>query len=376
MRREMQVALICAGVALVIGVFAVRTAAGTDGNLSRLVRMSATEPMAEVARSADSAFNFVPPEGHYDGVYFYSIAHDPLASGEGSSRIDFPAYRYGHPGYGWAAGFLSLGIDRWIVPAMVLVGLAGLAVAALCTSLIAAHIGRTPWAGLLVVVNPGVIYALISLTSETLAVGLLAAGALFYLRERSWVCVGMLTALALVKEPFVLIPAALAICEFTRAQGGERLRRAAPFVIPVAALGAWFVHLKAQLGIWSFTDGPENLAAPFKGWGDALKTAADMTYGGFETMQLGSASLPLLLVIGAALILGSIAALRRRGPFDLMFLGQALVIACVSSLVLLYPKDMLRNVAIPLALLPMVLVGGRTDDEEKASEVLSASTPA
>ncbi len=371
MKPNVAVGLVCAMVTLLVGSLAVRVAMGAEGNVTRLVRMSETEPMAELARETDPGFAFVPPEGHYDGVYFYTVARDPLATGEERSRIDAAAYRYGHPGYGWMAAALTWGHDRWIPHALLFLGLIGMGGAAFCTALIASHLGRTPWAGLLIAANPGIVYALISLTSETMSVALLALGLLLWIRRRTWIAVVVLTALAFVKEPFVLVPAGIAAWTLVKSPEGPaaRVRAALPMAVPFIALGGWFVYLRGRFSVWSFTAGPENLTWPLQGWAESLRTAADMTFGGFEAMQLGSTSLPLLLGVGLALGAGTAAALRLRSVFDMVLLFQVALIACVSWLVLLYPKDMLRNVAIPLALLPAVFAGpARSKDEVPADE--------
>lgn len=357
MKRETAVALVCAAIAFSVGTVAARWAASPEGQITRLVRMSEGEPMADVARASDPGFAFASPEGHYDGVYFYAIAHDPFATEGMADRIDFAAYRYGHPGYGWVAGVLSLGVEARIPHAMLVAGLLGMAVAAYCSSLISVHLRRTPWAGLFVVANPGILYALISLTSETVAVAFLAASVLFYLRERVWPAVACLTALALIKEPFVLVAAGLGLWEFLQRGERSRLSRSLPFAIPGVALAAWFVYLKWRFGLWSFLDGPENLTTPFRGWGDAFRMAADMTFGAFESGQLGSASFPLLAAVAVALLAGMATAIARPTALGIVFGLQVLLIACASWLVLLYPKDMVRNVAIPIALLPAVLAG-------------------
>ncbi|MFN8623024.1 MAG: hypothetical protein U0869_19990 [Chloroflexota bacterium] len=76
-------AIACALAALAIAITVVVATLREGGRLpSALVRMDATEPMARFARAADPSFRFQAPDSHYDGVYFYAVAMDPLALGE------------------------------------------------------------------------------------------------------------------------------------------------------------------------------------------------------------------------------------------------------------------------------------------------------
>src|SRR6266571_2868619 len=94
------VAFACAAIALAVCGVAVEASIADRGwKVSTLVRMSDVEPMAKLAREADPSFSFVNPAAHYDGVYFYAIARDPIARSEAHKLIDLAAYRYSHPLY-------------------------------------------------------------------------------------------------------------------------------------------------------------------------------------------------------------------------------------------------------------------------------------
>ncbi|HJU21310.1 MAG TPA: hypothetical protein VJ891_02270, partial [Casimicrobiaceae bacterium] len=81
-------ALGCALAALALaGTTVASILVSNNGHASVLVRMSAAEPMAQFARQADPSFDFVPVQDHYDGVYFYAIAMDPLARGPQHAAI-------------------------------------------------------------------------------------------------------------------------------------------------------------------------------------------------------------------------------------------------------------------------------------------------
>jgi hypothetical protein len=142
--RPARVAVACAAAAVgVSGAAAVFTIGFAGWEPSILVRMSEIEPMAEVARFHDPDFALVPPEGHYEGVYFYTIALDPFARNPDIyTRIDLYEYRYGHAGYGWLSRMFSLGGIRTLPLSMPVVALVGMGVGGWAVSRIAAHLGR------------------------------------------------------------------------------------------------------------------------------------------------------------------------------------------------------------------------------------------
>ena len=99
-----RIPLACAAVAMATACLAVlATVSVADWNVTVLVRMAAEEPIAPLARETDPDFAFVHYHGRGDGVSYYAIARDPLARGDEHDLIQWPAYRYGHPGYSWLA---------------------------------------------------------------------------------------------------------------------------------------------------------------------------------------------------------------------------------------------------------------------------------
>src|SRR5690349_18393493 len=105
------VALLCALVA--VGAALLTVVAAQDGrpDPTALVKLSTADALAPDARATDPDFVLVAPQAHYDGVYYYAIARDPLLRGDEHTKIDQAAYRYGHPMVGWMARVVSLGQD-------------------------------------------------------------------------------------------------------------------------------------------------------------------------------------------------------------------------------------------------------------------------
>jgi hypothetical protein len=349
----------CALAALLSAGAAVTASLARQGwDTAALVRIHSTLPLAQLATRDDPTFPLRGDSGFYDGAYFYAIARDPLATGEAHRLLDQAPYYWGHPGYGWAAWLASVGGHPGVVPdALLAVGLLSLVVAGAAGSLLAGSLGWTLWGGLAVALNPGLVFAAANDTSETLGAALLLLGLLAHVRGRSGWAVGLLGALCLVKEPFLLVPLAIAAWELRR---GDRR----PFVVfaLVPAL-AWWLYIRVQLGSFPFGQGSSRLTAPFVGWERALLDAASQSWNsGVDTAQLGQAAVPLLAVTALAIVAATVLALRLRTVVDPVFLVLAALYACIVSKGVQYPKDLIRELAPVLLLLPFVFARLRQRD--------------
>jgi hypothetical protein len=360
--RDRKVAALCAAIAVAVSGAAVIASIEARGwSPTTLVRMGSTEPISQLARDADPDFRFVSPAAHYDGVYYYAIARDPLAWGEVHRLIDYPAYRYGHPGYGWLAWLLSLGQAEAVPAALLAINLLAVAVAAFTASVLARDYGWSPWGGLVVAFNPGVVYSVTADTSEPLGLAVLALALLAWKRQRLVLATVALVALCLVKEPFVFVPLGLALWEGIEAARGRRSsdleRRLALLAAGPLALAAWYVYLRLGYGHFPFSEAQGLTTVPPGGWLDSFRRGASLAVGDFDQSQIGAAVVPLLAVCAGLLLFGIAAALRVRTPFDTVYLLFALVAFSLSWLGVLYPKDLFRELVVPLALVPAVLAG-------------------
>lgn len=356
--------LVCGFVAMVVALFAALLIMGSmDGRVSSLVRMAATDPIAQTALEVDPEFAVFPGD-HYDGIYFYAMALDPFAVGDTHDKIDLPGARYGHVLYAWAARIVALGNAGAIPLALLLVNLASMGLCAWVVSILARDMGWSPWAGLLVAVNPGFIYAVTVDTSEVFGCMLVALFLLAWFRRR-WALAGAaLVAVCLAKELFLFIPAGIAAWEILRTLRGRGApdlgRRIGILSLGPLALFLWELYLHHALGYWAFKDDLHVLTKPFAGWMETfeLATGVGRAGPGFEAVQIAAASLPLLIAVGAALLIG-IAAVRLRSPLDIGYLGMALLTFCLTWRNLYFAKDMIRQVSPVLLLLPAVLAGIR-----------------
>jgi hypothetical protein len=351
-------------IALVCGLAAAAVAAAgvlaslhrQSWDLTALVRVHDTLPVANLARRDDPDFRLRRGSGFYDGAYFYAVARDPLATGDAHTLIDEAPYRYGHPAYGWVAWLASGGGRPAAVPAALLaVGLVAIFVAGVGASFLAVSLGWSPWGGLAVALNPGLVFAVNVDTTEPLGAALLVFGLLAYRRERRALAFALFVALGFVKEPLVLVPLGIAAWDFWRRRRPPVL---AASVLPVAA---WWLYLRIHLGAFPFGRGTQRLTAPFLGWVRALSAAAAQSWNpGIDTAQLGQAAVPLILVVALLILVGAIRALRLRTAVDVALVVLAALYACGSTNAFQYPKDLIREPALVILLVPFVLAARST----------------
>jgi hypothetical protein len=365
----MAVPLACGLIALAVaGAGVLQAVESKGGNITALVGIIGGEALAPAVMQHDADFAF--SADHLDGAYFYAIAVDPLARGAEHDLVDVPAYRFGHPGYGWLAWLLAGGRSSAVPNTLLIIGLVSMFFAGLAASVLARELGWTPWAGLVVALNPGLIFATIADNSEPLAVAVLALSLIAWLRGRVVLAGACFLALCLIKEQFVLVPMGILLWELMQVARArvdpptarEWVRRVAVLAAGPLALGVWFTYLRSVFEAWPFQQYPllmNPLTVPPLGYLDTLGKAADMHASAGETAQLGGVALPLLLVVGVALLIGIIRALRFTSPVDAVFVLLTFLMFSLTWVQLLFPKDLLRIAAVQLALLPAAIAGMR-----------------
>jgi hypothetical protein len=368
--RRHRVPLACAAAALAsAGAAVVATLHWQAWETASLVRMRASLPIAKLAVRDQPGFPLRVTSGFYDGAFFYAIARDPLATGEAHRlmtqttfdsrrQVNEAPYYWGHPAYGWLTWLASGGGRPRAIPgALLAVGLLSILVAGLAASSLAGAIGWSPWGGLAVALNPGLVLAVDHDTSEPLGAALLLLGLVAYVRGRRGWAVGLFAALCFVKEPLVLVPLALAAWELWRTR---RPPLVAAAVVPAVL---WWLYIRIHLGAFPSGQGGQRLVAPLSGWWRGLLDAASQSWNnGVDTAQLGEAAVPLIVVVGLAIVIASIYALRMRTAVDAAFLALAVLYACITSKGVQYPKDLIRELALVLTLLPFV-IGARSASE-------------
>lgn len=364
---------VCALGALIVSGVAVAALLTSPGsNLTSLLRMTPTEPMADIARQVEDDLRFVPA-GHYDGVYYYAIAIDPLATGEAHEVIDLGSHRYGHPGYGWLAWLASLGNPDWVPQALLGLSLVGMATAAFFASVLSRELGLGPWGGVFITLNPGLIFSVTTDTSEAVTMALLVVSLLLWFRNQQRAAAILLACLCFFKFQMLLVPIGLGLWEIVRYLRGDReaslwrpLRLLA--LGPVLFL-VWLRYVYARFGEIPTSGGDEFLSLPFVGWFDTMARLGRVAEMSETLVQISSAELPLIVVLLAAFVVGIVRSMRFRHPLDAVFLLQGLFVLLLNWWNLLYPKDMIRALAIPIVLLAAIFVLRDRNTPERAREV-------
>jgi hypothetical protein len=355
------IATACGAVGLVLALLPTIAGLKAGGwKASALVHMGEQEPIAGLARASDPDFRFVHPESHYDGVYFYAMAVDPLATEEAHELIDNAPARYGHPGLGWLAALLTLGSDGLVPIVLLWICVVSAAVAPAAGSALAVALGGSPWWGLAVALNPGTIYSVSVLTSEPTGVALLLLTLYLWVTGKEVAGAACLVALCLMKDPFILAAGGLLVWEAFRWLTNRRegvIRRSLLILPSIIVFGLWYLYVNRQFGVFPFEAGEGLLGFPFSGWWTTIEAAGASSLNTFLESQIGAASGPLLMVFGAGLLITAIVAVRMRSAIDPVFLLLMLLTACVGPLGLFYAKDLIRTLAFPLALAPFVWLG-------------------
>ena len=332
-----------------------------ESQVSVLVRMAGTDPLATLARQIEPDFALVPPSVHYDGVYYYAIALDPFATEDAHELIDLAAHRYGHPAYGWFAALASLGQERWIPEVLLMLSLVGLTVGAYMTSRIASRFEMgSPWAGLLVALNPGLLFAVGADLSEALSTGVLALALWFWFTSKRTIAYPLLVLLCFFKFQLVLVPVGLGLWELARGI------RATPWRVPWRSLfglaagpilfGLWQIYVHSRLGEWPTSLGPELLSVPPLGFFSTMGLLGHVSQLYSGDAQVVAAMLPILVAVFVLFVIGLVRALRLRNAIDCIFVFQALMFLALNDWNVYFPKELIRVMAIPAILLVFVLM--------------------
>jgi hypothetical protein len=322
-------------------------------NVTVLPRVGAVGPLAAAAERVDPGFHTVHT-GAYDGQFYWGIAVDPLATGDVHRALDEPSYRYGHPLDGWLGWLFSAGQARAAAAALLGVGLASFAAAAAFAAYLGRRRGSAGFEALLVIANPGLLYAAVHDLAEPLTAALTLGSLAAYSSGRRRVALAGCALLPLSKEPLVVVPLALAAWELWRRRAGWRC--ALPFVATLLPSIGWWIYARATFGAW-FTSGDSALGAPFAGWKRAI---VDAGVHGLDPNalqnQIGEEALIVLVSLVALVGIAALFALRARSPVDLVYLPLAALAVCLAPNATVILRDALRNTSLLVALAPFVIV--------------------
>lgn len=358
-----RISIACALVAVsVAGLAAGNIAASYEFRVSSLVRMAVDDPIARVAVREEPRFVLFSGGSHYDGIYFYAIARDPFALGEEHTLIDLPGARYGHPLYAWLVGLVSLGQPRLIPNAMLLVNLVAIMILAVAVSALAHHFGWSRWAGLIVAMNPGLIYAATVDTTEIVGNLMMVLALLAWFKRRLGVAAIFLVAMCLSKETYALVAGALFLWELLEWWRGrpapDMWKRLVLLSLGPTVFIAWEIWLRYALGYWAFRDHLNVFSLPLVGWAETMIMSGVANNGiDFNRFQIESAVTPILLPIAVAMVAALIRAGKLRSPIDLILIVMIILNFSLGWLNLFYVKDLIRQLSTLFLLLPYAFVG-------------------
>jgi hypothetical protein len=293
------------------------------------------------------------PLGH-DGKFFFAQANDPwyLEPEQNASLLDRPFYRGQRMLFPMLAGGFGLFPPRVIVWSMLVTNLLALAIGAMLAARIAVHLGRSPWLGLAVPLNLGLLYE-IWIGGAGVVAYMFCLGAIYALAfERTWAAAICFAAAALTRESMLAFAAGVfVLLWFDQRRYLWRL-----VVTPVLAMAIWDVYLRFRLaGVSGLGASWAVFAPPFDGFLRALREWTD------NPSDL-LASVAILAVVIAFVPL----ALRSRLPIAWGALPFVALSVVLSVQVWRVPSDLARALAPVLTAAPFLLAVPRRDSAPQA----------
>lgn len=253
----------------------------------------------------------------HDGRWYFAQANDPwyLETERHAAVLDRPIYRAQRMLFPMIAGGFGLFPPGVVVWSMLATNLAALAIGGMLAAKLAASWGLSPWLGLWVPLNPGLLFEL-----EIDGAGILAyiccLGAVYALvKGRTGLASLLFVAAALSREVMVLFAAGVFVPMWL---DGRR----APWrilITPLVAVVLWYAYIRIRLtGVSGAGGGQEAFSAPFLGIARAFRIWA------LDPMHLVVNVAILLLVVAFVLV-----AIRSRstlawGALPFVFLATTL----------------------------------------------------
>lgn len=281
--------------------------------------------------------------GH-DGKFFFIQANDPwfLDPERNAALLDRPVYRGGRMLYPMIAGGFGVFPPGWIVWSMLVTNLLAVGIGAALVASLAARWNASPWLGLAVPLNIGLIFE-IGIDGAGVVAYVFCLGAVYSLVEgRSWLAALLLAAAALSREAMLAFAIGLILLSWVE----ERRIRWRLFAVPVAVLALWYAYLRWRLvGISGTGGGSEIFAAPFVGM---LRSFPSWVQDPSDLILNGS----LLFVA----VVFTMKALRSRFPLVWGAIPFVLLSTVLSRYVWNEPFDLSRALTPVITAFPFVLL--------------------
>jgi hypothetical protein len=200
----------------------------------------------------------VTPNAGHDGQQFYAVARHPFDPSASAPYLANPVYRYRRIVFPVMAWALAPAGGTRLIAALLIVGLAGVALGAAAVSFLP---GAPKWLPLVVGVTPGVIVAVGLSLADSLALGFTLAAFAASARRRPALVLVALALAVLTRETSLLAAIALA---FTPELSW--LWRAAYIAVPALLLGGWVLWVSHVLGIPVNDGAADQFSFPLSGW--------------------------------------------------------------------------------------------------------------
>jgi hypothetical protein len=361
-----RISLACALVAILAGLGAIWATHATWPAPSELVKVAFSDAIAPLAVRIDPGFVLVGGQEHYDGVYYYAMALDPLATGEAHELIDQAGYRYGRPMHGWLAAALSLGEPSRVPAALLFLSLLGLGLGGYLASRLCVAFGRTAWGGLAIAMSPGLLFAATVSITETMTAAIVIGLVLAWMRQApAWVIAVLAVLLCLYREQLILVLVGIggfALVDQWRQRrrpSGAQWARILALLAGPLALVAWLAYVSATFGTRPAPADPGNVDLPLMGWLETFRMAVWLQeQGSLDAQQIGSTSPTALIAIAVLLLAALWAARNLRSPLDGVLITLVVLMSVLSWRTLLYPHELYRIPALSvLAAIGVLLLG-------------------
>lgn len=293
-----------------------------------------------------------PNLGH-DGRFFFAQSNDPLYlhPERHAAFLDRPLYRAQRMLFPLIAGGFGLFPPGVVVWSMLVTNLLAMCVGAFLAAQLAIRWGASPWLGLAVPLNIGLILEL-QIGGAGVVAYACGVGAVYALvTDRTWAAALLFAAAALSRESMLVF----AVGVFVLLWLEHRTFLWRIVSMPLLAMAAWHIYIRLQLaGVSGVGVRLENFAPPFVGLWQALH------YWAMEASAL-VAGMAILVIVVAFTVL----AIRSRLPIAwgaLPFVGLATILSVYTWR---YPLDIARAMAPVFTAAPFLLAVPERDERDE-----------
>ena len=343
--------------ALAVGVFVVvmlaRLVIAADGDITQFVVAGATSTDA----SRTPVHLHVFDSGGYDGQFYWRLAINPseLSTDEYAGvRLDdgLRAGRIAYPALAWAT---SLGNDRWVATALVVVNLLAVGGLVVAGAVLARSHGLPTLWGLLPATATGLIMSVARDLNEVVMCAAVIGGVAALQFRRPWIAAALWSLAVLTHEQSLYVIAALALVRVVRILTRNTAAGStdAAWIVPSCVFVAWQSVAAVQVGGWPvLSSGGASTGAPFVG---LVRGLGDLDRA--ETLVLLQLASVVLLVVAAVRSSSDLAPDDRWLRLALA-LGVVLSV-CLSFNVWTGPAELRQIVLVPVLASTILLSAGR-----------------